>query len=430
VDEPPSNALINIISFQGITHAVVFSAIAILVILSALISACEAAFFSLQPKELDKLTNASNSQKMSVIRVLEDPQLLWLTLLVANVFARTALAIFVALLWADTPTTTLRSVIVLTTLFLVVIGEVLPRILGKTWNTSLAHATAGVWSLLQVFMRPFSAVVTRMKKMSRKPAHQESTAEVLSHAIEIAAGIDGTSEGEKEILKGIAIFGTLTVTQVMRSRTEVSAVNVKFSFEELMDFVNKSGYSRIPVYDNTLDSIAGVLYIKDLLPFLERPADFEWQSLVRPGFFVPETKKIDLLLKDFQEKRVHMAIVRGEYGGTVGLVTLEDLIEEIIGEINDEFDEVEYLHKKIDNRTYVFDGKTLLQDLCKTLEVDPKTFDSVKGISETVSGLLLEINRKFPSAGDQINYEQFTFVIESVDRKRVKRVRVKIHEQA
>ena len=429
MDEPPSIALLNIFSFQGIAHPFVLLGIAVLLLSSGLVSASEAAFFSLQSKDLSGI---GEGRRKSVVRMLENPQLLWTTLLVTNITLKVGLVTLVSLLWADGVVAwPLRLVIATVTVVLVLVCEVVPKIFGRRNNTRTALATVGIWRIMQVILEPISAALTRIRKFSpRKGIGQKSKADALSHAIEIAAGVDGASEGEKDILKGIAIFGTLTVIQVMRIRTEISAVNVKSTFSELMDFVNRSGFSRIPVFENTLDRIAGVLYVKDLLPFLEKPADFEWQSLVRPGFFVPETKKIDLLLKDFQEKRVHMAIVTGEYGGTVGLVTLEDLIEEIIGEINDEFDEVEYLFRKIDDRTFVFDGKTLLVDLSKSLELDPEIFAGVKGISETVSGLVLEINKKFPKAGDQINFEQFTFVVESVDRKRIKRVRVKVNAQA
>ena len=195
-----------------------------------------------------------------------------------------------------------------------------------------------------------------------------------------------------------------------------------------METVRKSGYSRIPVYRGTIDHVEGILYTKDLLPYLGESRNFQWQRLLRPGFFIPETKRLDSLLRDFQSKRVHIAIVSDEYGGTSGLVTLEDLIEEIIGEINDEFDEVASLHQRIDNKTYIFEGKISLHDFCKTLDLEPQYFDEVKGESESLGGLILELNKTMPAAGEVIKYDRFTFDILTVDEKRIQRIRVQIND--
>ena len=205
----------------------------------------------------------------------------------------------------------------------------------------------------------------------------------------------------------------------MRSRIEMSAVEVELNFIELLDAVNKSGFSRIPVYKETIDHIQGILYTKDLLPYLGEGSGFDWQKLLRPGFFIPETKKLDSLLKDFQSKRVHIAIVVDEYGGTSGLITLEDLIEEIIGEINDEFDEVFVPFQKVDDRTFVFEGKISLHDFCKAMDLDPQYFDEVKGESESLGGLILELHNSMPNAGDKITFDRFMFTIVTVDQKRI-----------
>jgi len=215
---------------------------------------------------------------------------------------------------------------------------------------------------------------------------------------------------------------------VMKSRMDISSVDIELNFHELMEKVKTSGFSRIPVYSESLDSIEGILYIKDLLPYLEENSKFEWQKLLRASYFVPETKKLDSLLKDFQSKRVHMALVVDEYGGTAGLITLEDLIEEIIGEINDEFDEVSLGYQKIDDRTYLFEGKTSIHDLCKVLEVDPTVFDDVRGESESLGGLILELHGAMPIVDERIAYDRFVFTIVSVDQKRIKKVRVSLSE--
>lgn len=249
----------------------------------------------------------------------------------------------------------------------------------------------------------------------------------LNKALEMTTDQD-TTEEEKEIIKGIVAFGTISVRQVMRSRIDITAVDKTMDFHDLMDKVNKSGFSRIPVYKETIDRIEGILYIKDLLPYLEKDESFEWQKLMRPGYFIPENKKIDTLLRDFQDKRVHMAIVVDEYGGTSGLITLEDVIEEIVGEINDEFDEEDIHYNKLDDKTYVFEGKTSLNDFCKITNTDPHIFEEVKGESESIGGLILEIHSRLPNAGEKITFDKFVFTIVAVDQRRIKRVRVFINE--
>ena len=251
------------------------------------------------------------------------------------------------------------------------------------------------------------------------------TVDELNQALEITTG-DETTEEEKGILKGIVNFSTLTVKQVMKSRMDVTAFDIEMDFHELMDKINKSGFSRIPVYNETIDKIEGILYIKDLIAHIDKEDDFKWQILLRPGFFVPENKKVDALLKDFQEQRVHMAIVVDEYGGTSGLITMEDIIEEIVGEINDEFDDEDVAYNKLDNSTYIFEGKTSLNDFCKIVGVEPSTFDDVKGESESLGGLLLELNATLPRGGEKIKFDQFLFTIVAVDLRRIKRVRVLI----
>jgi gliding motility-associated protein GldE len=233
-----------------------------------------------------------------------------------------------------------------------------------------------------------------------------------------------TTEEEKGILKGIVNFGQLSVKQVMRSRVDITAFDDTLDFHELMDKINKCGYSRIPIYNETIDTIIGILYSKDLLPHINKSDKFKWQKLVREPLFIPETKKIDTLLKDFQDKHIHMAIVVDEYGGTSGLATLEDVIEEIVGEIHDESDEDEIIYNKIDEHTYVFEGKTTLIDFCKITNQDPTVFESVKGESESLGGLILEINSKLPSTGERIAFAHFIFIINAVDQKRIKRIKV------
>jgi len=256
----------------------------------------------------------------------------------------------------------------------------------------------------------------------------DASVDELNKALEITTNHEDTSAEEKEILKGIVNFGTLTVKKVMQSRTEVTAFDMEMDFHDLMDKINKSGYSRIPVYNETIDKIEGILYIKDLLPYVDEDEHFNWRSLIRSVYFIPETKKIDVLLRDFQEKRVHMAVVVDEYGGTSGLITLEDIIEEIVGEINDEFDDDDDLYRKMEENIYIFEGKTSLNDFCKVVGADPSIFNSVKGESESLGGLILEIKSALPSTDEKIHFDKYTFTVMAVDSKRIKKIKVTINE--
>jgi gliding motility-associated protein GldE len=279
-----------------------------------------------------------------------------------------------------------------------------------------------------VILKPLSSMLMSISNIIEKRIEKRGyslSVDQLNQALEITT--ENTTEEEKDILKGIVNFSTLSVRQVMQSRMDITAIEIETDFHELMDKINKSGYSRIPVFKETIDQIEGILYIKDLLPYIDQDESFEWQKLIRKGFFIPENKKIDTLLKDFQKKRVHMAIVVDEYGGTSGLVTLEDLIEEIIGEINDEFDDVEdFFFKELDNYTFIFEGKVSLNDFCKKLELDQQFFDEVKGESESLGGLLLELNSNLPKNGTKIRFESFEFTILAVDSKRIKKVKVQL----
>jgi gliding motility-associated protein GldE len=315
------------------------------------------------------------------------------------------------------------TLIVAATFALVAFGDLAPRAVATRYKTRLIRVMLPFWRFALSVCRPLAVALSGMDRVAEQRLQKQV------HPLprpQLSNGINGKQQ--PNLLKGIAGFGALTVRQVMRSRIDIAAVDVAMNFHELMDFINKTGFSRMPAYRETIDHIEGILYIKDLLPFTEEDENFRWQDLLRPGFFVPENKKIDSLLKDFQEKRVHIAMVVDEYGGTVGLITLEDIIEEIIGEINDEFDDDTAGFRKIDDHTYVFEGKTLLHDLCKTLDVDGSLFDEVRGESESLAGLILELTNDLPNVGKKITYKQFTFTIEAVDKRRIKRVRVHINE--
>lgn len=433
LDEPPDFLLAEIISTSVIGHGII---LVILLILSALVSGSEVAFFSLDHNDLSRFQRENKKSDLKIVRLLQNPRQLLATILILNNFINIAIVtISTFLTWEIVGTKTTEGVIIVVLTFIVTFaivffGEVMPKVYANHNNVAFASVTAPILLFSRSFFKPLSWLLMNLSKIIEKKFERKGydiSVEDLNKALEIATDETTTAE-EKDILKGIVNFGTLTVKQIMRSRLDITAFDVEMSYHELLDKINKSGFSRIPVFKETIDSIEGILYIKDLLPYVEEEEEFKWQNLLRPGYFVPETKKIDSLLKDFQEKHVHMAIVVDEYGGTSGLVTLEDIIEEIVGEINDEFDMEDFAYNKLDDNTWIFEGKTSLNDFCKTVDEDISIFDEVKGESESLGGLILELHTKLPEAGEKVYFDKFVFTVVSVDDKRIKRVRVFIKE--
>ncbi len=405
----------------------------ILLLLSGLISGSEVAFFSLSQEEIARCKGSSNPSEKSIAALLLHPQKLLATILVLNNLINISIVTLSAFVtWQITGTTTPEGTVivllsVIITGFIVYFGEIIPKVYANQNRIQFARLSSALIAFSYRLLSPLTWFLIGIGNIIEKRIERKGyniSVEELNEALELTAEKEATDE-EKGILKGIVNFGTLSVKQVMKSRVDITAFDRETDFHELMDQINKRGYSRLPIYNETVDKIEGILYIKDLLPHLEKEDDFSWQSLLRPAFFVPESKKIDSLFKDFQEKHVHMAIVVDEYGGTSGLVTLEDIIEEIVGEINDEFDEEnEIAYNKLDSNTYIFEGKTSLNDFCKIIEDDISLFEEVKGESESLGGLLLEINSKLPHAGDKIKFNRFVFTVVAVDQRRIKRVRV------
>jgi len=406
--------------------------LSILLILSALVSGSEVAFFSLSKKQINTFRNSSAKGETRIYQLIKNPQKLLATILIFNNFINVGivtLATFVT--WRIFGTTSLTGIVIISLAFIstfaiVFFGEIIPKVYANSNNVAFARMTSrlmkmaeSVFSPLSWVLLSFSMVVER--RIERK--NYDISKEEIHKALEITADGEATEE-EKEILKGIVNFGTLSVKQVMKSRLEITAFEIDLDFHNLMDKINKCGFSRIPVFRETIDKIEGILYIKDLLPYLDRDENFKWQPLLRPGYFVPENKKIDSLLKDFQEKRVHISIVVDEYGGTSGLITLEDIIEEIVGEIRDEFDVDEIAYNKLDENTYVFEGRTSLNDFCKIIGKDPSLFDEVKGESESLAGLILELSSKIPRVGEKIEFGDLVFTVVAVDNRRIKRIRI------
>jgi putative hemolysin len=431
LDEPPSYTLLFISLEPGVLYVILA---ALFVFLTSLASATEAAFFSLHSDDLERFRDSNIKEEKNVAELQRNPRLL-LTTLTAwkySMISGTAV-IFIFYLFRNehhyNSATLLTGTCVLTISF-TFFGVIIPKIYGKANNLSIATRSAKICKNLIVFYRPLLKPLFRMShKVEGKleKLHEQSSAEELNHALQLANANKETSESEKEILQGIVNFGTLTVKQVMRLRTDISYADVSLNYFDLMEVVKKSGYSRIPVCRNTLDRIEGVLYIKDLLPFLNESPSFAWQKLLRPAYFAVESRKIDLLLKDFQEKRVHLALVLNEYAILSGLITLEDIIEEIIGDINDEFDEIGSHYLKLDNHTFIFDGKTSMHDFCKILHIEEAVFDLEKSGNKSVSGMLAEIHGSLPKIGEPVVVKPFTFIVEKMDNRRIKKVRVQIH---
>lgn len=434
MDDPyPSSYLFILLASNQITFYVVGGVVLfILLLMSALVSGSEVAFFSLSRKDISDFSLSQNKFDKQINRLIKDPKKLLATILIFNNFINVAIVTLATYItWSIFGTNTLTGIIILvltfiTTFVIVFFGEVIPKVYANSNNVKFSRKTAGLLVIAESIFKPLTWLLMSMSNVIEKRITRKDykvSKEEMHTALELTTG-EETTEEEKEILKGIVNFGTLSVKQVMRSRMDITAIDIESHFHELMDTINKCGFSRIPIFRETIDNIEGLLYIKDLLPYLDQDEDFKWQNLLRQGYFVPENKKIDSLLKDFQEKRVHMAIVVDEYGGTSGLITLEDIIEEIVGEIRDEFDDDEIAYNKLDENTYVFEGKTSLNDFCKIIGMDPSIFEDAKGESESLGGLILELSSKLPRVGEKIEYKNLVFTVVAVDNRRIKRIRI------
>jgi gliding motility-associated protein GldE len=309
-------------------------------------------------------------------------------------------------------------------------GEIMPKVYATQYALSIVYSMARPMKVLLNIFYPLSSVLVSStyiidRRITRRK-HSLSMSD-LSEAIDITSDAS-TNEENRKMLKSIARFGDIDASEIMKARIDVTALDMDFSFNQVMKVIRDSGYSRIPVYRDTFDTITGLLYIKDLLPFTDKGDDFNWQSLLRPAFFVPESKRINDLLSEFQEKKIHLAIVVDEYGGTSGIITLEDIIEEIVGEINDEFDSEsdQIPFRKIDEHTYVFEGKTTINDFCKIAEVEDDLFDDVKGDADTLAGLVLELAGRIPVMGEIVSFADYTFCVEAADKRRIKRIKVSL----
>ncbi|MGB1391305.1 MAG: gliding motility-associated protein GldE [Flavobacteriaceae bacterium] len=414
----------------------------ILLFCSALISGTEVAFFSLSKTEIIKISEESQEQN-PVVLLLQKPSKLLATILITNNFINILIVLIFAslgevffkeqnlsltLIGFTLPSNLVKFSIevVLVTFLILLFGEVLPKVYASRRALQFCNLMCRPLQFLTFFLTPLSSPLINLTNVIEKKLGSKNSnfsVEILSKALELTSEGSTTKE-EQKILEGIVSFGNTETVQIMKPRIDIFALSHDEPYSEVLTKILQHGYSRNPVYKDSIDNIVGVLYSKDLLGFLDKK-EFQWQELLREPFFVPENKKLDDLLVDFRERKNHLAVVVDEYGGTSGIVTLEDVIEEIVGEINDEFDTDDLSYSKIDVNNYIFDGKITIKDFCKVLEdTNEEKFEEYKGESETIAGFILEISGKFPKIGEKINFDIYTFTIEALDRKRIKQVKV------
>ncbi|MFC2439923.1 gliding motility-associated protein GldE [Segatella maculosa] len=427
-------------SFQSPSVGVVLSSVLAIVLLamSGFASASEIAFFSLSPTDLSELDPEHHAKDRGIVLLRDDSERTLATILITNNFVNVTIIMLCNLVFASIihfgPKAVwleFVSLTVLLTFLLLLFGEIMPKVYSRQNALKFCRFSVGGILFLRKLFWPLETILIKSggfaEKVMQKKNRQLSVDD-LEQALELTDKED--IKDEQSMLQGIIRFGDETAKEVMTSRQDIVNLDILSSFSDVLKCVVENNYSRIPVYQDNTDNIRGILYIKDLLPHLSKPAGFRWQSLIRPPYFVPETKKIDDLLREFQENKVHIAIVVDEYGGTSGLVTLEDILEEIVGEINDEYDEEEKVYSKLNYNTYLFEGKVLLTDFCKILNIDDSEFEEVEGDADSLAGLLLELKGDFPSAHEKIDYKNFTFEILSIEERRISRVKVTIHSKA
>jgi len=431
LDPEPFSLIINTLAIET---SIAFGVILLLVLLlcSALVSGAEVALFSLTQTDIEKASQ-ENSKPIEIIsKLLDRPKKLLATILVANNFINIAIVILFAYLGGyffegiSSAITRFVIEVVIVTFLILLFGEILPKIYASRNRVKFATFMAYPLRVLDVLISPISLPMRSITiAMHNRLGKQKSNLSVdqLSQALELASDEDTTKE-EQKILQGIVSFGNTDTKQVMQPRIDIFALEESQKLTDIFAEIVKHGFSRIPVYKDNVDNIIGVLYAKDLLPYLDRK-QFDWRTLLREPFFVPENKKLDDLMVEFQEKKVHLAIVVDEYGGTSGIVSLEDVIEEIVGDISDEFDDEDLTFSKLDDKNYVFEGKTTLKDFYRIIKLEDDTiFESKKGEAETIAGFVLEISGSFPKLGSKIKFENYVFVIEALDKKRIQQIKV------
>jgi gliding motility-associated protein GldE len=412
----------------------------VLLVCSAVISGAEVAYFSMSKSELEELENSDQRIRQQALVLLERPKKLLATILVANNFVNVGIVILSTylvsknvpaeflhyLLGGLVPVGRMIEVFGIT-LIVLLFGEIIPKVYANQHAVTFAsfmsfpiYYLSILFSFLSIPLIKMTSVVDKLAKGDNK----QISVDELSHALELTSASSVREKEDRKILEGIVKFGNTDVKQIMKPRPDIDAIEVSSDYEQLLSTILESGYSRVPIYEETLDNILGVVHVKDLLPHMDQPNDFDWRSLMRPPFFVPESKMIDDLLEEFRSRKVHLAIVVDEYGGCEGLVTLEDIIEEIVGDISDEFDDEEVAYSKLDDDNFVFEGKTNLKQFYRVLKIDGEQFEENKGEADTLAGFILEQAGKIPTKNQVISFEHYDFTIESVDKRRIKRVKV------
>ena len=430
--DPDPASYIFLTMASDVSVVLSFALLFLLLVCSALISGAEVALFSLNRTDIEGGNTEQKSKRIQIIsKLLERPKKLLATILVANNFINIAIVILFAYLgdfmFGNLANPKLKFIleVVVVTFLILLFGEILPKIYASRNNLKFSVFMAYPLRVLDVLLSPISMPMRSVTLgIHDRLGKQKSNLSVdqLSQALELTSEADTTKE-EHKILQGIVSFGNTDTKQVMRPRIDIFALNIDQKYTDILPELISNGYSRIPVYKDNIDTIEGILYVKDLLPYIDRK-QFDWTSLLREPFFVPENKKLDDLMAEFQEKKVHLAVVVDEYGGTSGLISLEDIIEEIVGDISDEFDDEDLMYSKLDDNNYVFEGKTALKDFYKIIKIeDDAIFEANKGEAETIAGFVLEISGSFPKLNSKINFENYVFTIEALDKKRIKRVK-------
>jgi gliding motility-associated protein GldE len=407
---------------------------------SAMISGSEVAFFGLSNRQLQDYAVSNDKKEKLIYDLLGQPKRLLATILISNNFVNIGIVLlsnYLTDLWFSFGSIQLGGLsinlgfifkVVFITFILLLFGEVLPKIYANRNITQFARIMAEPTGFLTKVLRPLSQLLTSSAGVIENRLEKKTdgiSVEDLSHALELSAENEEGHEDQK-ILEGIINFGSTDVKQIMKPRTDVVAIPTTASYKEVLEIILENGFSRLPVFKDSFDQIEGILYIKDVLPNIDAGPDFSWLPLIREPFFVPETKKINDLLNDFKSRKVHMSIVVDEYGGTSGIVTLEDVLEEIVGEISDEFDTEDLIYSKLDENTYVFEGKISLKDFYRIIDIEGESFEAKKGESDTLAGFILEISGKFPEKNEEIGFDRFLLKVESIDKRRIKRVKVTI----
>jgi putative hemolysin len=420
-------------------NTLLFMLLGALLLLAFTISGAEVALFSLNSKDINMLKTKQHPAAKRIINFLEEPKEVFASLLIASIFVNISIIILSNFLISRFIffgnihfLLEMLSKVLVIAFVLVFFGEILPKVWATQNNLRFAYGSAVVVEGVHLLLRRISKwVVSLADGIGKRVGANKSEAisiQELDEAIDIKTDEEASPE-EKSIMKSIVKFGSISVKQIMRSRLEVNGISYNASFAEVTRKVQELHYSRLPVYKGSLDEVAGILNTKDLIPYLHETNEFDWRPLMRQPYFVPESKLIADLLRDFQSKHVHFAIVVDEFGGTSGIVTMEDVMEEVIGDIRDEFDEEESRNKKLDDKTYIFEGKTMLHDMCKTLQLPMDTFDKVRGESESVGGLVLELAGEFPAVNDIIKSGRFNFTVLEANKNRIQLVKITLDTQ-